>query len=193
VDVDGSLEPVVKSIEGLATSDLKVRVLHADVGEITENDVNLAGASDAVILGFNVDVDPVAARLAESKGIDIRTYDVIYKLIESVELALHGMLEPEYADKAIGTAEVRRVIRVPKIGNIAGSYVVEGIARRNAKARVVRGGKVLAENLGVSSLKRFEDDVREVRTDFECGIRLDGFNDFEEGDRIEFYVRERVN
>ncbi|NLF74939.1 MAG: translation initiation factor IF-2, partial [Chloroflexi bacterium] len=132
-------------------------------------------------------------RLAESKGIDIRTYDVIYKLIESVELALHGMLEPEYADKAIGTAEVRRVIRVPKIGNIAGSYVVEGIARRNAKARVVRGGKVLAENLGVSSLKRFEDDVREVRTDFECGIRLDGFNDFEEGDRIEFYVRERVN
>jgi len=163
------------------------------VGEITENDVNLAGASDAVILGFNVDVDPVAARLAESKGIDIRTYDVIYKLIESVELALHGMLEPEYADKAIGTAEVRRVIRVPKIGNIAGSYVVEGIARRNAKARVVRGGKVLAENLGVSSLKRFEDDVREVRTDFECGIRLDGFNDFEEGDRIEFYVRERVN
>jgi len=193
VDVDGSLEPVVKSIEGLATTDLKVRVLHADVGEITENDVNLAGASDAVILGFNVDVDPVAARLAESKGIDIRTYDVIYKLIESVELALHGMLEPEYADKAIGTAEVRRVIRVPKIGNIAGSYVVEGIARRNAKARVVRGGKVLAENLGVSSLKRFEDDVREVRTDFECGIRLDGFNDFEEGDRIEFYVRERVN
>ena len=168
-------------------------MLHADVGEITENDVNLAGASDAVILGFNVDVDPVAARLAESKGIDIRTYDVIYKLIESVELALHGMLEPEYADKAIGTAEVRRVIRVPKIGNIAGSYVVEGIARRNAKARVVRGGKVLAENLGVSSLKRFEDDVREVRTDFECGIRLDGFNDFEEGDRIEFYVRERVN
>ena len=193
VDVDGSLEPVVNSIENLTTTDLKVRVLHADVGEITENDVNLAGASDAVILGFNVEVDPVAARLAESKGIDIRTYDIIYKLIESVELALHGMLEPEYADKAIGTAEVRRVIRVPRIGNIAGSYVVEGIARRNAKARVVRGGKVLAENLGVSSLKRFEDDVREVRTDFECGIRLDGFNDFEEGDRIEFYVRERVN
>jgi translation initiation factor IF-2 len=193
VDVDGSLEPVVSSVENLATSDLKVRVLHADVGEITENDVNLAGASDAVILGFNVEVDPMAARLAESKGVDIRTYDIIYKLIESVELALHGMLEPEYADKAIGVAEVRRVIRVPRVGNIAGSYILEGIARRNAKTRVVRGGKTLAENLGVSSLKRFEDDVREVRTDFECGIRLDGFNDFEEGDRIEFYVRERVN
>ncbi len=193
VDVDGSLEPVVTSIENLATSDLKVRVLHADVGEITENDVNLASASDAVILGFNVEVDPMAARLAEGKGVDVRTYDIIYKLIESVELALHGMLEPEYADKAIGVAEVRRVIRVPRVGNIAGSYVLEGIARRNAKARVVRSGKVLAENLGVSSLKRFEDDVREVRTDFECGIRLDGFNDFEEGDRIEFYVRERVN
>ena len=193
VDVDGSLEPVVKSVENLATSELKVRVLHADVGDITENDVNLASASDAVILGFNVEVDPMAARLAESQGVDIRTYDIIYKLVESVELALHGMLEPEYADKQIGVAEVRRVIHVPKIGNIAGSYIVEGVARRNAKARVVRGGKVLVENVGVSSLKRFEDDVREVRTNFECGIGLDGFNDFEEGDRIEFYVRERVN
>lgn len=193
VDVYGSLEPVVNSVENLATKDLKVRVLHADVGEITENDVNLATASNAIILGFNVEADAAAERIAESNGIDIRTYDVIYKLIEDVELALTGMLDPEYADKTIGVAEVRRVIRVPRVGNIAGCYVLEGIARRNAKTRVVRQGNVLAENVSVSSLKRFEEDVREVRKDFECGIGLDGFHDFVEGDRIEFYMRERVN
>jgi translation initiation factor IF-2 len=193
VDVHGSLEPVVNSVKNLGTDDLKVHVLHADVGEITENDVNLASASEAVILGFNVTPDSAAARLAESNGVDIRTYNVIYKLIESVEMALHGLLEPEYAEKVIGVAEVRRVIRVPKIGNIAGSYILEGIARRNARVRVVRQGETLAENIGVSSLKRFEEDVREVRTDFECGIGLEGFHDFQEGDRIEFIVRERVN
>jgi translation initiation factor IF-2 len=137
--------------------------------------------------------DAAAERLAETLGVDIRTYDIIYKLIESVELALHGMLEPVYENKIIGVAEVRRVIRVPKIGFIAGSYVLEGTIRRNAKARVVRQGQVLAESVGVSSLKRFEEDVREVRTGFECGIGLDNFHAFEEGDRIEFYVRERVN
>jgi translation initiation factor IF-2 len=193
VDVDGSLEPVVNSVQNLSSADMKVRVLHADVGDITENDVNLASASRAVIIGFNVKPDAPAERLAESLGVDIRTYDIIYKLIESVELALHGMLEPVYENKLIGTAEVRRVIRVPKIGNIAGSYVLEGTIRRNAKARVVRRGQVLVENVGVSSLKRFEEDVREVRTGFECGIGLDGFHAFEEGDRIQFYVRERVN
>ena len=130
--------------------------------------------------------------MAESQGVDIRTYRIIYKLIESVELALHGMLEPQYEDKVIGVAEVRRVIRVPKIGEIAGSYVLEGTIRRNAKARVVRKGETLADNVNVTSLKRFEEDVRDVRTGFECGIGL-SFQGFEEGDRIEFYVRERVN
>jgi translation initiation factor IF-2 len=192
VDVDGSLEPVVKSMENLEVQGFRVKVLHADVGEITENDVNLAAASHAVIIGFNVEPDSAAARVAESQGVDIRTYNVIYKLIESVELALHGLLEPQYEDKVIGVAEVRRIIRVPKIGEIAGSYVLEGTIRRNAKARVVRGGQTIAENVSVTSLKRFEEDVREVRTGFECGIGL-GFQGFEEGDRIEFYVRERVN
>ena len=192
VDVDGSLEPVVKSVENLEVQGLRVKVLHADVGEITENDVNLAAASDAVIIGFNVEPDSAAARVAESQGVDIRTYRIIYKLIESVELALHGMLEPQYEDKVIGVAEVRRVIRVPKIGEIAGSYVLEGTIRRNAKARVVRKGETLADNVNVTSLKRFEEDVRDVRTGFECGIGL-SFQGFEEGDRIEFYVRERVN
>jgi translation initiation factor IF-2 len=193
VDVDGSLEPVVNSVENIQVQDLKVRVLHADVGDISENDVNLASASGAIIIGFNVEADSAAERAAESLGVDIRTYNIIYHLIESVELALQGLLEPEYADKVVGVAEVRRIIRVPRVGTIAGSYVLDGTARRNAKTRVVRDGEVLAENLNVGSLKRFEDDVREVRKDFECGIRLNGFQDFEEGDRIQFYVRERVN
>lgn len=193
VDVHGSLEPVVNSVEGIKEGDLSVRVLHADVGEITESDVNLASASDAVIIGFNVEADSAAERVAESLGVEIRTYSIIYKLIESVELALKGMLEPVYEEKTVGVAEVRRVIRVPRLGNIAGSYVLEGVARRNAKARVLRDGEVLAENANVSSLKRFDEDVREVRTDFECGIRLSNFDAFQEGDRIEFYVRERVN
>ncbi|MBN1200714.1 MAG: translation initiation factor IF-2 [Anaerolineae bacterium] len=193
VDVNGSLEPVINSVENLETDDLKVRVLHGDVGEITENDVNLASTTGAIILGFNVAPDVAAVRVAESLGVDIRTYNIIYKLIEDVELALKGMLEPEYADKVIGVAEVRRVIRLPKIGNIAGSYVLEGVIRRNAKARVLRGDEVIGEGISVSSLKRFEEDVREVRADFECGIGLNNFHDFEEGDQIEFYVRERVN
>ncbi len=193
VDADGSLEPVVSSVENIEMSDLKVRVLHADVGEITENDVNLASASGAVIIGFNVKTDPVAARVAESLGVDIRTYDIIYKLIESVELALHGMLEPEYADKRIGVAEVRQVFRVPRVGNVAGVQVLEGVVRRNAKVRVWRGREVLAEGISVSSLKRFNEDVREVRSGFECGVGLEGFQDFQVGDKLEFYVRERVN
>ncbi len=193
VDVDGSLEPVVKSVENISVGEMHVRVLHADVGEITENDVNLAAASDAVIIGFNVEPDSAAARVAEAQGVEILTYTVIYKLIESVELALQGLLEPEYQDRLVGAAEVRMVIRVPRVGNIAGSYVLEGTIQRRSKARVVRNGRVLVENVGVSSLKRFEEDVREVRTGFECGIGLDGFQDYQEGDRIEFYVRERVN
>lgn len=193
VDVDGSLEPVVNSLKNIKEGDFTVRVLHAEVGEITESDVNLASASDAIIIGFNVEADAAAQRLAESMGVEIRTYNVIYKLIESVELALKGMLEPVYEEKTVGVAEVRRVIRVPRVGNIAGSYIVEGTARRNAKARVVRGGEVIVESANVSSLKRFDEDVREVRTGFECGIRLSNFDAFEEGDRIEFYVRERVN
>jgi len=193
VDVDGSLEPVVHEIEGIEVGDLGVRVLHADVGEITENDVNLASASKAIIVGFNVEPDSAAARLAESKGVDIRTYKIIYQLREAVELALHGLLEPVYADKLIGVAEVRQLFRVPRVGTIAGSYVLEGTIRRNAKARVMRQGNVIVSDVSVRSLKRFEDDVREVRTGFECGIGLEGFNDFVEGDRIEFYVRERVS
>jgi translation initiation factor IF-2 len=195
-DFQGTLQPILDSLENLSENNpegIAIHVLAADIGNISENDVMLAAASGAIIIGFTVDVDSAARRSAETQRVDIRLYNVIYKLLEDVELALHGMLEPEYAERQIGSAEVRQVFRISRVGVIAGSYVLDGIVRRNARARVRRGDKVLAENLGVSSLKRVNEDVREVRSGFECGIGLDNFQDFEEGDIIEFYVTERVS
>lgn len=195
-DVQGSLEPVVNSLKDLSGNNrdgIGIRILSYDVGNVSENDVMLASASGAIILAFNVDVDNAARRTADSQGVDIRRYEIIYKLLEDVELALHGMLEPQFAPKVIGVAEVRQVFKISRIGAVAGSYILEGEARRSARANVRRAGKVLAENLSVSSLKREKDDVREVRAGFECGIALDNFNDFEEGDRIEFVIMERIN
>lgn len=192
VDVQGSLEPVVNSLEELTNSEVKVHILHADVGNITENDINLASASSAIVIGFNAEADTMAERAAASVGVEIRTYSVIYQMIEEIQKALKGMLDPVYEDKVIGLAEVRKVFKISRVGQVAGSYIRDGIARRNAKARILRNGKTLAENLSISSLKRFEEDVREVRSGFECGISIDRFNDFHEGDLIEFVVRERV-
>ncbi|HRF93611.1 MAG TPA: translation initiation factor IF-2 [Aggregatilineales bacterium] len=194
-DVRGSLEPVVNSLNELSNTNaegIKVRILLADVGNVSENDIMLASASSAIVIGFNVTVDNAAKRSAETQHVDIRRYTIIYKLLEDMELALKGMLTPVFAPKTIGVAEVRQIFSISK-GNIAGSYILEGEARRNAKARVRRGGKIIFEEGGISSLKRMKDDVREVRTGFECGISLDGFNDFSIGDRIEFFVMERVN
>ncbi len=196
VDVQGSLQPLVDSLSQLSEANkdgIKVRLLSSDVGNINESDVMLASASDAIILGFNVDVDNAAKRSADSRNVEIRLYSVIYKLIEDVELALNGMLEPVYEDKTVGTAEVRQVFRISKIGTIAGCMIREGEARRNARARVKRGGQIIINNQSVSSLKRMQEDVREVRTGFECGIGLSDFEAFEVGDLIEFYVSERVN
>lgn len=196
VDVDGSLEPVVSSLQKIKIEDEKaptLRILHAEVGEVTENDVNLAQVSGAIIVGFNVEPDSAARRAAENFGVEIRTYEVIYKLLEDIELALKGLLEPVYEDKVIGRAQVRATFNIPKIGVIAGCYITDGVARRNAKARVIRGSGQVAELQTVSSLKRFEEDVREVKTGFECGIGLSQFHDFREGDVIEFVVSERVN
>ncbi len=193
VDVQGSLEPVVHSLEELGDTALGVRVLHADVGNISENDVMLASASGAIVLGFNVRVDTAAQVMADSNGVDIRLYSVIYKLIEDVELALKGMLEPVYEDAVIGVAEVRAVFKVPRAGRIAGCFIREGEARRNAQARVKRHGEIIYQGGNVSSLKRFEEDVRDVRAGFECGVGLSGFDAFETGDFIEFTVRQRVN
>ncbi|MCB0163061.1 MAG: translation initiation factor IF-2 [Anaerolineae bacterium] len=191
-DVQGSLEPIVNSLKDLAANNLKVKILLEGTGGISESDVNLAVASQAIVVGFHVGVDPAAERLAEAEGVDIRLYEIIYKLIEDIEKALKGMLEPEYADKTIGQAEVRAVFKIPKRGNIAGCYVLDGRITRNSFIRVRRNGNVLHEGK-VSSLKRFTEDVRDVASGFECGIGVDGFNDFEERDILEAYVKERVN
>lgn len=193
VDVNGSLEPVVNSLEDLGNDEVKIDILRAGVGNISESDVNLASASGAVIIGFNTEVDNAASRAAANTNVDIRLYNIIYKMIEDVELALKGMLDPVYEARKIGNAQVRAVFRISKVGNIAGSYVTEGIIRRNAMARVVRKGQIIAEGLKISSLKREQEDVREVRSGFECGIGLDKFNEFEQGDQIEVLEMERVN
>lgn len=196
VDVQGSLQPIVDSLRTLGEDNehgISIRILASDIGNISENDVMLARASSAIIVGFNVDVDTGARRIADAHGVDIRQYAIIYKLLEDIELALQGLLEPVYREKTIGVAEVRQMFRIPKVGTIAGSYVREGEIRRNARARVKRGSKILVENITVSSLRRLTEDVREVRSGFECGIGLNGFDDFRQGDLIEFYVSERVS
>jgi translation initiation factor IF-2 len=192
-DVQGTLEPIINSLEELKVSDWKVNILQAETGAITESDVMLASASDAIVLGFQVSVDSAAEMRAATEGVDVRTYNIIYKLIEDVELALHGLLEPEYKDVRTGIAEVRQVFRIRRIGQIAGCFVRDGEARRRSKARVIRDRTLIFDNGRVGSLKRFEEDVREVRAGFECGVGLDGFDDFQEGDIIEFYESQRVN
>jgi translation initiation factor IF-2 len=151
----------------------------------------LAIASRAIVIGFNVTADTAARRQAESEGIEIREYDIIYKIIDDVQKALSGLLEPEYQDVVTGRAEVRAVFRVSRVGQVAGCYVTEGIIERNSRARVLRGDEEVFDG-DLSSLKRFQDDVPEVRTGYECGIALDGFMGFREGDVIEGYKQERV-
>jgi len=190
-DVQGSLEPVRNSLERLGDENLRVRIIHEGTGNITESDVNLAIASEALIVGFNVQVEPTARSMAETEGVEIRRYEVIYKLIEDMEKALQGLLEPVYEDVVLGRAEVRVVFHISRRGKVAGVYVEEGEIRRNAQAKVIRDGEVLYDGQ-IASLKRFTEDVKEVAAGFECGIGLDSFEDFEEGDIIEAYKRERV-
>jgi translation initiation factor IF-2 len=191
-DVQGSLEPIINSLKGLGDNKLKIKILSEGTGNITESDVNLAVASGAIVIGFNVDIDNAARRVVDAENVDVRLYEVIYKLIDDIDRALKGLLEPEYADKVIGHAEVRAIFRVGRRGNIAGSYVREGQITRNALARVYRNQQVIHESR-ISSLKRFTEDVREVATGYECGIGIEKFDDFKEGDIIEAYVKERVN
>ncbi|MFQ5885752.1 MAG: translation initiation factor IF-2, partial [Anaerolineae bacterium] len=190
-DVQGSLEPVRNSLERLGDEDLRVRIIHEGTGNITESDVNLAIASEAIIIGFNIQVEPTARSMAEMEGVEIRQYEVIYKLIEDVEKALQGLLEPVYEDVVLGRAEVREIFHISRRGKVAGVYVEEGEIRRNAQAKVIRDGELLYDGQ-IASLKRFTEDVKEVAAGFECGIGLDGFEDFEEGDIIEAYKKERV-
>ncbi len=190
-DVQGSLEPIMSSLNDLSFDDIGVNILRAETGNIGENDVMLAAASQAVVLGFNVEPDATARRLAEVEGVDIRLYDIIYRLTEDVTKALKGMLEPEEKETVIGKAQVRATFRIPRIGTIAGCYVLEGEIRRNSSARVVRQDEVIYQG-ELASLRHHQDDVREVRQGFECGIAIKGFNNFEDGDVIESFIRELV-
>jgi len=191
-DVQGSLEPIINGLNNLQTAQLGLKILHAEIGNISENDVNLAVASGAIVIGFNVIVDHAASHIAESNGVDIRLYNIIYQLFEDIEKALNGLLDPVYADKVVGTAEVRALFNL-KTGTIAGCVVRDGEIRRNAKTRVRRGTTIVANELTVASMKRGIEDVREVRAGIECGIRLDGFETIRIGDMIEFLTKERVS
>ena len=184
-DVQGSIEPIKTSLEQLNTEEVQVHILHADSGSITESDVLLALASSGIILGFNTRIEPGAAQLAESEGIDIRSYEVIYNLVDDVEKAMKGMLEPVYVDEIEGHAEVRAVFSA-RGGQVAGVYVNDGRVTRGALARVIRQGETIFESR-VSSLKRFKDDAKEVTSGYECGVGIEGYSNFEVGDTIEFY------
>jgi len=191
-DVQGSLEPIVNSLEGLGGDGPQVKILHWGIGDVSESDVMLASASQAIVIGFHVDVDEAARRMAVQDGVDIRLYTIIYNLIDDVDKALKGMLEPEYAKVVMGHADVRAVFRIRRRGNVAGCYVTDGLVTRNAWARVQRNGEEIFDG-PLDSLKRFQEDVSEVRTGFECGLGIAGFDNFREGDVLEFYKEERVS
>ncbi|MBO4343769.1 MAG: translation initiation factor IF-2, partial [Clostridia bacterium] len=190
-DVQGSAEAVKSSLEKISTEEVKVKVIHSAVGGITEGDVMLASASNAIIVGFNVRPDKNAIDTAEAQKVDIRTYRVIYECIEEITAAINGMLEPEFKETVLGHAEVRKTIHVPGIGFVAGSYIQDGKITRNSQIRVIRDGVVIYEDK-ISSLKRFKDDVREVASGYECGIALERFNDIKELDILEAFIMEEV-
>ena len=185
-DVQGSYEALASSLAKLSTAEVKVNIVHAAVGGITESDVNLALASKAVIIGFNARADVAARKLAEHNGVDIRYYNIIYEAVDEVKAALSGMLTPEKKESQLGLVEVREVYKISKVGTVAGCYVLEGVVRRGAKIRVLRANVVIHDG-ELDSLKRFKDDVREVKAGFECGLSVKGFNDIEKGDQLEVY------
>jgi translation initiation factor IF-2 len=190
-DVQGSLEPIVSSLNDLGTGEISINILHSETGNIGKNDVMLATASKAIVIGFNVEADSAAQQLADLEGVSIRIYDIIYRLTEDVEKALMGMLEPEMKENVIGHAEIRNIFRISRIGKIAGCYVKDGEIHRNARMRVLRDQEELFDG-EIASLKHIQDDVREVRAGFECGITLKNFEGFETGDILECYIIEQV-
>ena len=188
-DVQGSLAPITSTLNEIDQKEIKINILHSETGNISESDVMLASASNAIVVGFNVEAEPSASKLAETEGISIRFYDIIYRLTEDIEKALKGMLEPEKQEIILGKAQILAVFSFSKVGKIAGCKVTEGIIRRNANMRVIRGDEVLADN-EIASLRREKENVREVREGYECGIRVKGFNDFAEGDTLVCYTFE---
>ncbi len=185
-DVHGSVEAVRDALQKLSTDDVQVKVIHAGVGAISESDVMLAKASEAVVVGFNVRPDSAARRAAEGQGVDLRSYSIIYELTDEVRKAMAGLLPPKLEESVLGQAEVRRIFQVPRVGTVAGCYVIEGLIRRSARARLLRDGVQVWDGR-LASLKRFKDDVREVQTGFECGMGLEGYNDIKVSDVIEVY------
>ncbi len=190
-DVQGSQEALVQSLQKLSTAEVRVQVVHAAVGGISENDVNLAVASKAVIIGFNTRADASARKLAEANGVDIRYYNIIYDAVDEVKAAMSGMLSPEKREQALGLVEIRQVFVVSKVGSIAGCYVLEGLVKRGSQVRLLRNNVVLWTG-ELDSLKRFKDDVKEVKSGFECGLSLKNYNDIQEGDQLEIFEVQEV-
>ncbi len=186
-DVRGSEEAVKNSLEKIQVKDAKVKVIRSGIGAITESDVILANASNAIVIGFNVVPSHIAKEMAKEYNVDIRLYTIIYKLVEDMENAINGLLDPEYEEKVIGTVEIRKIFKFSKIGNIAGCYVADGLVKNNASVRVIRDGIVIASDDKIATLQREKDAVKEVKKGFECGITLANFNDIKEGDTLEIY------
>ncbi len=190
-DVQGSQEALVHSMQKLSTGEVRVQIVHSAVGGISESDVNLALASKAVIIGFNTRADASARKLAEANGIDIRYYNIIYDAVDEIKAAMSGMLSPEKREQALGLVEIRQVFHVSKVGAIAGCYVLDGLVRRGSSVRLLRNNVVMWTG-ELDSLKRFKDDVKEVKSGFECGLSLKNYNDIQEGDQLEVFEVQEV-
>ena len=190
-DVNGSLEAVRGALEKIEVAGVKVSVIRGGVGAITESDVVLASASDAIIIGFNVRGNQSTMDTAKQYGIDIKTYDIIYKVVEDMENAMKGMLDPEYEEKVTGTAEIRQIFKFSKVGLIAGCHVTSGIIKLNSKARIIRDD-IVVYNGSISSLQHEKDQVKEIKKDMDCGMTLENCQDYKEGDIIEVYELEEI-
>ena len=176
-----------KYLSELSTEDVKIKILHAATGGVTEGDVTLAEASNAIIIGFNVISEDHVAKIAEEKGVDIRLYTIIYRITEDLEKSMTGLLEPERQERNIGRATIRDTFKVSRLGTIAGCYVIDGIAKKAAKVHLIRDNVVLRDDLSIDTLKHFKDDVREVKTGLECGIKLSKFDDVKVDDILDFF------
>ena len=185
-DVQGSYEALTQSLQKISTDEVRVNIVHAAVGGITESDVNLALASKAVIIGFNTRADVTARKLIASTGVDVRYYDIIYNAVDEVKAALSGMLSPDKKENITGLVEIREVFRISRVGSVAGCYVLDGTIKRSAGVRLLRDEVVIFTG-ELDSLKRFKDDVREVKAGFECGLSLKNYNDIEVGDKLEAF------
>jgi translation initiation factor IF-2 len=190
-DVQGSAEAVAASLQKIDVEGVNIKIIHSGAGAINESDISLAAASNAIVIGFNVRPDVNAKRAAEAEKVDVRLHRIIYKVIEEIEAAMKGMLDPEFQEKIIGQAEIRQTFKVSKVGTIAGSYVTDGKITRDSGIRLIRNGVVIFEGQ-IDALKRFKDDAKEVAQGYECGITIKNFNDVKEGDIIEAFVMEEI-